>query len=114
MASIRLDHRDHALAVGFDHLAGIVGRAIIDDDDLYTCVGLRQRAVDRIRQEPAAIVIGNDDTDDDGRFPVPNRRAISPIFTSVRLARPLNRGWGRRAWSNIAQQGQTPCSCAHV
>ena len=40
-----------------------VGRAVIDDDDLDAAVGLHQDALDRLRDEPFAVVDGDDAAD---------------------------------------------------
>jgi hypothetical protein len=44
-----------------DDLYRIVGRPVVDDDDLEVAIGLRQSRVDRFAYECASIKGGNDD-----------------------------------------------------
>ena len=55
----------HAAGVCAEHPRRVVGRAVVDDDDLEVLLGLREDAVEAFG-EPAAAVVGRDD-DRDGR-----------------------------------------------
>jgi hypothetical protein len=44
-----------------DHRAGVVGRAVVDHDDLDPGMGLGQRALDGLTQELAVVVVVDQD-----------------------------------------------------
>ena len=43
------------------HLKTVVRRAVVEDDNLYRLVGLREYAFDALRQESSVVVVRNDD-----------------------------------------------------
>ena len=49
-----------------DDLGGVVGRTVVDDDDLDVVVALRLDAPHRVGQEAAHLEHGNDDADPTG------------------------------------------------
>ena len=59
----RLAHHPHPVRVARDHLGRIVGRAVVDDDDLAARRGLRQRRLDGRRDEATVVVVQDDDRD---------------------------------------------------
>ena len=59
---VPLLHIPHA-GIASDHPGRIVGRAVVDDDDFITRIGLGQHAVDRFRQKPGVIVRRDDHAD---------------------------------------------------
>ena len=67
LSAVRLIRQDlnPQVAVGdlLRDLKRIVGRPVVDDENAKTLDGLRQNAVDALRQEPAVLVAGNDDVD---------------------------------------------------
>lgn len=56
-ACVGLPYVTHAVAVAFaQHVAGVVGRAVVDHDDLLHGARLRQDGVDGARQQGPAVV----------------------------------------------------------
>jgi hypothetical protein len=53
-----------AIEIGLDDVAGVVLRAVVYEDDLEVGVRLRERAVQRLRDERGAVVARDDDRDE--------------------------------------------------
>ncbi len=58
-----LQHHLHPVLVAAQHLAGVVGGAVVDDHDRDRGVRLRAGALDRLREEAPVVVVGDDDVD---------------------------------------------------
>jgi hypothetical protein len=52
-----LKNPDYLVTIGLDNLSRIVGRSVIDDDNLGIRIGLRQRTFDRVPEESRIVVI---------------------------------------------------------
>ena len=67
LTPISLVDRRNAIAVAGDHLARVVGRTIVDDNDLYVRMRLGQCTIDGEAQEAAVIMVVDDDTGEHSR-----------------------------------------------
>lgn len=78
-------------AVGLDNSSRVVGRGVVDDDQLEVGVGLVQHALDRAPDEARVVVGGDADADQDGREPTnglePEWAVASPPTCSRRCDR---------------------------
>ena len=76
---VRLADRDDPVAEPGDHVPGLIGRAVVDDDDLNIRVGLVDRRIDR-RADVAGVVVAGHAHRDTGHGHPPvsvlRRRAI--------------------------------------
>jgi len=64
VTAVCLEDGGQPVAVAGNHIAGIVGRAIIDDDHFDRRIGLRDRAVDRRAKKTGVVEIVDNDADE--------------------------------------------------
>src|SRR5258707_1154551 len=62
-AEVLLADDNDSMAVAVQNLRRVVGRAVVDDDDLESGTGLRQRTVDRVAKKATVVVRRDDDGD---------------------------------------------------
>ena len=67
MAAVFLEHGDNARAVAGDDLAGIVGRAVVDDNHFGVRVSLAQGAINGFAEEAAIVEVVDEDADEGAR-----------------------------------------------
>ena len=86
LTAVLLEHDLDVVAETLQHSARVVGRPVIHHDDLRLRMGLLQRALDGLRQEPPVVVVVDDDARagdngdkegiDDRSFPHPRARGV--------------------------------------
>src|SRR5947209_17935118 len=94
LAAVALEDGYDTVPVAGDDLGGPVTRPVVDDDHLDARVGLRERAVDRARQEACVVVVRDDDRDERRHCAFPSRTGRTSRSS---LALSVSREYGSTA-----------------
>jgi hypothetical protein len=63
LTAVLLENHPHTVSVPLDNRARLVGRTVVNDDNLAVRVGLRERALDSRRHEQRVVVVVDNHAD---------------------------------------------------